>query len=113
MAPNNQTELPPIASRSDGSTNLAIQKSSKKLKQLISMNDKLDKIFSRLDDLEGFIKTHCNNISEQVRSSMAARRNRFYKTKLCRFYQNGNCYHGTSCRFAHGESELRPLYYDD
>lgn len=31
-----------------------------------------------------------------------------YKTKLCRDWQAGSCSHGSYCRFAHSEEELRP-----
>ena len=35
-------------------------------------------------------------------------RNRFYKTKLCRYYlRPGGCKEGRLCNFAHGEHELR------
>ncbi|VFQ96186.1 unnamed protein product [Cuscuta campestris] len=36
--------------------------------------------------------------------------NPLWKTTLCSYFRrsNGSCSHGDSCRFAHGESELRP-----
>lgn len=108
MAPNAEKDLPPIASKSE-SNSLAELKSSKKLKKLLELNEKMDKIFTRFDNLEEFIKTHCNNITNQIKTTAQARGNRFFKTKLCRFYQSGYCYHGNNCKFAHGESELRPL----
>eukprot|EP01056_Protomagalhaensia_sp_Gyna25_P005910 Protomagalhaensia_sp_Gyna_25__5909@NODE_89_length_5350_cov_55_762003_g69_i0_p2_GENE_NODE_89_length_5350_cov_55_762003_g69_i0NODE_89_length_5350_cov_55_762003_g69_i0_p2_ORF_typecomplete_len330_score24_15zfCCCH/PF00642_24/4_5e08zfCCCH/PF00642_24/0_012zfCCCH/PF00642_24/7_4e05zfCCCH_3/PF15663_5/2_9e11zfCCCH_3/PF15663_5/0_012Torus/PF16131_5/3_2e05Torus/PF16131_5/1_4e02Torus/PF16131_5/0_32zf_CCCH_4/PF18345_1/0_0002zf_CCCH_4/PF18345_1/11zf_CCCH_4/PF18345_1/1_4e02zf_CCCH_4/PF18345_1/12zfCCCH_4/PF18044_1 len=33
---------------------------------------------------------------------------RFYKTRLCLFFQKGACIKGTSCSYAHSEQELRP-----
>ncbi|KAH7446530.1 hypothetical protein KP509_01G060900 [Ceratopteris richardii] len=33
---------------------------------------------------------------------------RYYKTKLCRYWERG-CYMGEDCRFAHGEAELRGI----
>jgi len=36
--------------------------------------------------------------------------NRFYKTKLCRYYlRPGGCKEGHLCNFAHGEHELRHI----
>ena len=32
----------------------------------------------------------------------------FAKTKLCLFYEKGECSKGDHCTFAHGEAELRP-----
>lgn len=40
------------------------------------------------------------------------RRNELWKTSLCSYYRRqaggGGCSHGHSCRYAHGEAELRP-----
>ena len=37
-------------------------------------------------------------------------RNRFYKTKLCRYYlRPGGCKEGRLCNFAHGHHELRRI----
>lgn len=33
---------------------------------------------------------------------------RFYKTRLCLFFQKGACIKGTSCSYAHSDRELRP-----
>jgi len=33
----------------------------------------------------------------------------FYKTSLCKFYKAGRCRRSSSCWFAHGDAELRPL----
>lgn len=35
----------------------------------------------------------------------------FFKTTLCPSYIQGNCASGASCRFAHGETELRPRLF--
>ena len=35
------------------------------------------------------------------------RDNDLSKTKLCKFFQNGDCRYNDNCRYAHGESELR------
>ena len=32
-----------------------------------------------------------------------------YKTQKCMFYEQGNCKKGTSCSFAHGDTEMRRL----
>lgn len=32
----------------------------------------------------------------------------FYKSKLCTWHEKGCCQNGTSCRFAHSKSELKP-----
>lgn len=71
------------------------------------INEKLDMIVKKMDNLEEIIVEQCKNIADQIKTG--AWRNRFYKTKLCRFYENGNCYHGTNCSFAHGEGELRTI----
>jgi len=33
----------------------------------------------------------------------------FRKTKMCMFFQQGNCQRGAACAFAHGDVELNPL----
>eukprot|EP01055_Gregarina_sp_Pseudo9_P005738 Gregarina_sp_Pseudo_9__5737@NODE_838_length_2145_cov_89_155271_g786_i0_p1_GENE_NODE_838_length_2145_cov_89_155271_g786_i0NODE_838_length_2145_cov_89_155271_g786_i0_p1_ORF_typecomplete_len319_score37_14zfCCCH/PF00642_24/1_8e03zfCCCH/PF00642_24/9_8e08zfCCCH/PF00642_24/0_0083zfCCCH/PF00642_24/3_4e06zfCCCH_3/PF15663_5/7_1e11zfCCCH_3/PF15663_5/0_0096Torus/PF16131_5/4_3e05Torus/PF16131_5/1_1e02Torus/PF16131_5/0_025zf_CCCH_4/PF18345_1/4_8e03zf_CCCH_4/PF18345_1/0_00024zf_CCCH_4/PF18345_1/1_3e02zf_CCCH_4 len=33
---------------------------------------------------------------------------RFYKTRLCLFFQKGACIKGTACSYAHSDEELRP-----
>jgi hypothetical protein len=33
-----------------------------------------------------------------------------YKTELCRHFARGRCFRGASCDFAHGTTELRPLW---
>lgn len=40
----------------------------------------------------------------------ASQQNPFWKTTLCSYFRrsNGSCSHGDSCRYAHGEAELRP-----
>ena len=43
-----------------------------------------------------------NNISKSKRVPYG------YKTSLCKFYGEGKCQSGERCRYAHGESELRP-----
>ena len=29
------------------------------------------------------------------------------KTRLCKYYADGHCSNGSSCKFAHGQAELR------
>lgn len=36
-----------------------------------------------------------------------------YRTRLCRYWQQGHCRHGPECRFAHGEHQLRRWGHDD
>lgn len=36
-------------------------------------------------------------------------RNKFRKTKMCKFFEAGKCRKRTSCNFAHSEAEMKPL----
>lgn len=104
MAPNAKN-LPSLACISVSST--SSRSSSKKLKKLFELNEKIEMILKKIDNLEEILCEQCKNISDHIKNG--AWRNRFYKTRLCRFYEIGYCYHGTSCRFAHGPSELRTV----
>lgn len=33
-----------------------------------------------------------------------------YKSALCKYFEQGTCFHGENCTFAHGVEELQPLY---
>mmetsp|Transcript_14919 Transcript_14919/g.48717 ORF Transcript_14919/g.48717 Transcript_14919/m.48717 type:complete len:203 (-) Transcript_14919:251-859(-) len=48
--------------------------------------------------------------AHQLTQSSAARRQKLYKTQMCRHVlATGSCAHGQYCHFAHDESELRPV----
>ncbi|KAL0422349.1 UNVERIFIED_CONTAM: Zinc finger CCCH domain-containing protein 14 [Sesamum latifolium] len=43
-------------------------------------------------------------------SGSGSEQSRYYKNRLCRFWENtGACQFGSGCQFAHGREELRPL----
>jgi len=48
---------------------------------------------------------------DELRSGLPQRalRNKFHKTKLCNFFQNGRCTKHRSCNFAHAREELSDL----
>ncbi|KAF4678275.1 hypothetical protein FOL47_000002 [Perkinsus chesapeaki] len=46
-------------------------------------------------------------VSCSTGSSLGTRRAAFTKIRLCKFYQQGLCWHGEQCAYAHGKSELR------
>ena len=33
-----------------------------------------------------------------------------YKSAMCKYFEQGICFHGENCTFAHSVEELRPLY---
>jgi len=53
----------------------------------------------------------CLDVSTMGKQSMQAPLDLsiFHKTKVCRFYQEGECKRGAKCRFAHGSKELQPV----
>lgn len=105
MAPNTKT-LPPVACRSD-SRSISSSTSSKKVKELKSISERLEMIIKKMDNLEEFIIENCKNMADHIRTG--AWKNRFYKTRLCRFNESGYCSHGANCQFAHCEGELRTV----
>ena len=70
---------------------------SKKYKLQVLNLKLLVNLFKKIDNLQNTVQSLTS-------------RNRYYKTKICRFWREGYCYHGDNCRFAHGEQELRPLH---
>uniref|UniRef100_A0A0G4IFF4 C3H1-type domain-containing protein n=1 Tax=Chromera velia CCMP2878 TaxID=1169474 RepID=A0A0G4IFF4_9ALVE len=46
--------------------------------------------------------------NQQNQQQQQAQVDQFWKTKRCPFQANGNCTKGTSCTYAHDDSELRP-----
>jgi hypothetical protein len=44
----------------------------------------------------------------QAMGGMPTGDNQFFKTRMCRAWQEGKCNYGPGCRYAHGEGDLRP-----
>ena len=66
---------------------------------------KFDKKYEDEDvnPIENIIKGTPDNILDKIR------KNRFYKTEICRNYQNGWCSKGDNCNFAHGNEEKNKI----
>eukprot|EP01023_Acetabularia_acetabulum_P017463 TRINITY_DN18714_c1_g2_i1.p3 TRINITY_DN18714_c1_g2~~TRINITY_DN18714_c1_g2_i1.p3 ORF type:complete len:118 (+),score=24.24 TRINITY_DN18714_c1_g2_i1:71-424(+) len=44
---------------------------------------------------------------QQMPGTLPPNENPFYKTRICRLWREGNCFHGDNCCYAHGELEIR------
>lgn len=106
MAPRIKLEKHSFSSIDRSRINKTLLK-SKKLKELQSINHKLELVLKRLDNLDRAVEQNFKDVTEKLVT--AEGRSAYFKTRICRFYMHGYCRFGDSCRFAHGRNELRTL----
>ncbi|PHT35163.1 hypothetical protein CQW23_26963 [Capsicum baccatum] len=87
---------------------LNVQDSSEQLNAKLNSEDISEKLNAESNEQESSEKK-VNLLAKRKREETETHTNPLWKTALCSYFRRneGSCNHGESCRYAHGESELR------